>query len=118
MKSGPLFWKVDLLLQKCGPLFLQGGSSEPTEPSLVTGLLCICTYKYIALHRKLYCIIVAQAAVLYKLIDLFGTSPDRLQNVTFLALNAKINYENKHHHIINDDPRRNVTGKSLTNYIN
>jgi len=33
---------VDLSLQKCGPLFLQGGSSEPTEPPLATGLVGIC----------------------------------------------------------------------------
>ena len=38
LKGGPFIKKWDLLLQNSGPFLCEGGSSEPTEPPLATGL--------------------------------------------------------------------------------
>ena len=39
LKSVPFWWKVDLLTEKREKVSCLGGSSEPTEPPLVKGLL-------------------------------------------------------------------------------
>ena len=41
LKSGPFIVKVDLLAQNSGPFICEGGSSEPTEPPLATGLFSL-----------------------------------------------------------------------------